>query len=176
MSIFSIHRLHSLILALIFALICALALTACGFQMRGLTNLSFKYLYMQSHNLSITKELKKSLEVNGVTIVTDQQKADLMLELLSEESDKKILSLSGGGKVKEYELTYRVNFRMRDPSSELWGETQTIEKRRDFSYDDSELLAKQFEEVRLFDDMRSFAVQEIMRKLVVQKPAPKATN
>lgn len=172
MSIFSIHRLHSLI----FVLIAALALSACGFQMRGVTNPSVKYLYIQGPNLSITKELKKSLAVNGVSIVTDQQKADLLLELLNEDSDKKILSLSGGGKIKEYELTYRVNFRMREPSSELWGEMQTVEKRRDFSYDDSELLAKQFEETRLFDDMRSFAVQELMRRLVVQKPASKATN
>lgn len=172
MSIFSIHRLH----VFVFALIGALALSACGFQMRGLTNLSFENLYIQGHNLSITKELKKSLAVNGVTVVTDQKKADLMLELLNEESDKKILSLSGGGKIKEYELTYRVNFRIRDPSSELWGETQTVEKQRDFSYDDSELLAKQFEEARLFDDMKSFAVQEIMRKLVVQKPAPKPAS
>jgi len=65
---------------------------------------------------------------------------------------------------------------LRNPSSELWGETQMIEKRRDFSYDDSELLAKQFEEARLFDDMKSFAVQEIMRRLVVQKPAPKPAS
>jgi len=172
MSIFSIHRLR----VLVFALICALAFSACGFQMRGLANLSFKNLYIQGRNLSITKELKKSLAVNGVTVVTDPQKADLMLELMSEESDKKILSLSGGGKVKEYELTYRVNFRMRDPSSELWGEMQTIEKRRDFSYDDSELLAKQFEETRLFEDMKSYAVQELMRKLVVQKPTSRPAS
>ena len=176
MPIFSIHRLHSLILVLILTLISALAFSACGFQMRGLANLSFENLYIQGPKLSITKELKKSLAVNGVTIVSDQQKADFMLELLNETSEKKILSLSGGGKVREFELIYRVNFRLRDPSSELWGETQTIEKRRDFSYDDSELLAKQFEEERLFDEMKSYAVQEIMRKLVVQKPVPKPAN
>ena len=171
MSIFSIHRLR-----LIFTLICALALTACGFQMRGLTNLSFENLYIQDHRLSITKALKKSLTANGVTVVTDQKKADLMLELMNETSEQKILSLSGGGKVREFELIYRVNFRLRDPSSELWGETQTVEGRRDFSYDDSQLLAKQFEEARLFEDIKTDAVREIMRRLVVQKPAAKAPN
>ena len=172
MSIFSIHRLRILILPLA----CALALSACGFQMRGLTNLSFENLYIQGPKLSITKDLKKSLAVNGVTVVSDQQKADLMLELLDETSEQKILSLSGGGKVREFELIYRVNFRLRDPSSELWGETQTVEGRRDFSYDDSQLLAKQFEEARLFEDIKSDAVREIMRRLVVQKPASKTTN
>jgi LPS-assembly lipoprotein len=176
MSIFSIHRLYSLILVLISTLICALALSACGFQMRGLANLSFENLYIQGPKLSITKDLKKSLAVNGVTVVADQQKADLMLELVNETSEQKILSLSGGGKVREFELIYRVNFRLRDPSSELWGEMQTIEGRRDFSYDDSQLLAKQFEEQRLFEDMKTDAVREIMRRLVVQKPASKTTN
>ncbi len=172
MPIFSINRFR----ILVYTLVCAMALTACGFQMRRLTNLSFENLYIQGHKLTITKDLKKSLVVNGVTIVTDQQQADLMLELLNEASERKILSLSGGGKVREYELLYRVNFRLRDPSSELWGETQAVEARRDFSYDDSQLLAKQFEEARLFEDMKSDAVREIMRRLVVQKPAPKATN
>jgi len=85
MSIFSINRLRILILTLI----CALALSACGFQMRGLTNLSFENLYIQGPRLSITKELNKSLAVNGVTVVTDQKKADLMLELLSETASRK---------------------------------------------------------------------------------------
>ncbi len=171
MSIFSSRHLR-----LTFTLICTLALCACGFQMRGLTNLPFENLYIEGHRLTITKDLKKSLAVNSVAIVTDQKQADLMLELMSEVSERKILSLSGGGKVREFELIYRVNFRLRDPSSELWGETQEVEARRDFSYDDSQLLAKQFEEAQLFEDMKSDAVREIMRRLVVQKPAPKATN
>jgi len=172
MSIFNVHRLR----ILTFTLICALVLSACGFQMRGLANLSFKNLYIQGNKLSITKALKKSLAVNGVTVVTDQQKADLMLELMNEASEEKILSLSGHGTVREYELFYRVNFRLRDPSSELWGEPQRVEERRDLSYDDSQLLAKQFEEARLVEDMKTDAVREIMRRLVVQKPASKTTN
>jgi LPS-assembly lipoprotein len=172
MLIFSIHRLRVLILPLL----CALALASCGFQMRGLTNLSFDTLYIQGPRLSITKDLKKALAVNDVQVVTEKEKADLMLELMSETSEQKILSLSGGGKVREYEIIYKVNFRLRDPSSELWGEVQTVEGRRDFSYDDTQLLAKQFEEDRLTDDMRADAVREIMRRLVVQKPAPKSIN
>ncbi len=172
MSIFSINRLH----ILISTLICALALSACGFQLRGLVNLSFKNLYIQGPQLSITNDLKKSLAVNDVTVVTDQQKADLMLELLSETTEQKILSLSGGGKVREFELIYRVNFRIREPSSELWGVVQTVEGRRDYSYNDSQLLAKQSEEARLLENVKSDAVREIMRRLVVQKPAPKPAS
>jgi len=151
-------------------LMCILAFTACGFQMRGVADLSFSKLYIQGPNISIAKDLKKLLKVNGVTVVSQPEQAELMLDLMSEDNEKRILSLSGGGLVREYELFYRVNFRLRDPGSEVWGQTQRIEERRDFSYDDSQLLAKQFEEARLIDDMKNDAIRELMRLLVVQKP------
>lgn len=163
MPIFSTARLY--------ILICAVALTACGFQMRGMADLAFENLYIQGGPLSISKDLKKSLATNGVKVVSNPEQAELMLELMSEASEKRILSLSGRGLVREFELFYRVHFRLREPSSEVWGEMQTVEGRRDFSYDDSQLLAKQSEEVRLYDDMRADAVREIMRRLVVQKPS-----
>jgi LPS-assembly lipoprotein len=122
-----------------------LALTACGFQLRGTADLAFKNLYMQGSKLTINKNL-------------------------SEQREQKILSLSGGGKVREFEIIYRVSFRLRSPSSETWGPVQTVENRRDFSYDDSQLLAKEAEEERLLEDMRNAATREIMRLLVVQKP------
>lgn len=147
-----------------------LALTACGFEMRGTADLAFKNLHMQGANLSIKKDLIKTLKVNGVTVVDDEQKAELLMEMLSEQREQNILSLGGRGVVREFELVYRVNFRLRNPESETWGAVQSVEGRRDYSYDDTQLLAKQFEEQRLFEDMRNDAVREIMRLLVVQKP------
>ncbi|CAG0972484.1 LPS-assembly lipoprotein LptE [Methylophilaceae bacterium] len=157
-------------LSRILVLASALALAACGFEMRGTADLSFDTLHMRGANLSVNKDLKKSLKVNGVTVVEDETKADLLVEMMSEQREQNILSLSGAGVVREFELVYRVNFRMRNPASETWGEVQTVEGRRDFAYDDAQLLAKQFEEQRLFEDMRIDAVREIMRRLVVQKP------
>ena len=147
-----------------------LALTACGFQLRGTADLAFKNLYMQGSKLTINKNLTRSLKVNGVTVVDNPEKAELFLEMLSEQREQKILSLSGGGKVREFEIIYRVSFRLRSPSSETWGPVQTVENRRDFSYDDSQLLAKEAEQQRLLEDMRNAATREIMRLLVVQKP------
>lgn len=166
MRMFSFTRLQ----LILWGLICAMALSACGFQMRGMQNMAFENLYIQG-NLSISKALKKSLAVNGVKIVSDPEQAQLMLELMGESSEKRILSLSGTGVVREFELYYRVHFRMRDPASETWGEVQMVEGRRDYSYTDAELLAKSFEEIRLNDEMHADAVREIMRRLIVQKPS-----
>jgi len=150
-------------------LLCATILTACGFQLRGVADLSFHNIYIQGATLTISKDLKKTLIVNDITIVSSPEKAELMLELISESPEKRILSLSGKGVVSEYELFYRVHFRVRDPSSEIWEAVQTIEERRDYSFDNTQLLAKEGEELRLNNDMHADAVREIMRRLSVHK-------
>lgn len=154
-----------------FSAACVLLLSACGFQMRGLADLSFETIHIQGANLTVSKDLKKALAINDVTIVNSAEKADLVLELMNETYEKRILSLSGRGRVTEYELVYTLNFRTRAAGSELWGQPQSIEGRRDFSYDDTQVLAKSYEEARLREDMQSDAVREIMRRLVAQKPS-----
>ncbi len=147
-----------------------LSLSACGFAPRGTANLAFHSLYMQGSKLTINKDLIKALKVNGIEIVTDAEKAEMFLETLSESSTQVILSLSGDGRVREYQLVYKASYRIRDAANPLWNAVQTIEGKRDFSYDDTQLLAKQFEEARLLDDMKTDAVRSIMRSLVLHKP------
>ena len=153
------------------SLVSLFMLSGCGFEMRGKADLSFDTIYIQGPNYTVAKDLRKALTVNGVTVVTSPEEADLLLEFLSETYDRRILSLSGRGRVTEYELIYNLNFRTRSTGSELWGPVQTIEGRRDFSYDDTQVLAKSYEEARLREDMQADAVREIMRRLVAQKPA-----
>ncbi len=147
-----------------------LALGACGFHLRGQADLSFQNLYVQQAGApGIATELRRALRSNGITVVETPKQAEMLLELMGEGYEKRILSLSGGGKVREYELLYHVNFRTRESGSELWGPMQTVEGRRDYSFDDAQLLAKEGEEARLNSDMRADAVREILRRLSVQK-------
>jgi len=146
-------------------------LSACGFQLRGAADLSFKKLYIQGSNLSISRDLKRSLKGSGIQIVETAEDAELLLEMLSESNQKRILSLSGGGLVREFELNYLVSFRVRDVSNPTWGPVQTVNTRRDFSYDDKALLGKGDEEGRLNADMRSDAIREVLRRLSAFKPA-----
>lgn len=151
-------------------LMAVLALTACGFHLRGQADLSFSSIYIQKHGSpAIAKTLERSLKSNGISVVPVPEEAELHLELMGEKSTKNILSLSGGGKVREYELIYEVTLRMRDGANPLWDTPQTIELRRDYSYDDTQVLAKEGEEARLFNDMRTDATREIMRRLSVRK-------
>jgi LPS-assembly lipoprotein len=155
------------------ALLLSLTLAACGFQLRGMADLSFKNLYIQGAKLSISRDLKQSFKANSIQVVENAEDAELLLEMMSEGYEKRILSLSGGGLVREYELNYRVSFRTRTPDSPTWSAVQTVLSRRDFSYNDNALLGKLDEEAMLISDMHKDAVREVLRRLTAIKPVAK---
>jgi LPS-assembly lipoprotein len=159
-------------------MLCALSLAACGFHLRGVSDLAFHSLYIQKSGApGLAAGLTRSLKFNGISVVNAPELAELQLDLLSEAYEKRILSLSGGGKVSEYELLYHVTFRTRTAGTDPWGPPQTIEQRRDYSFDNTLLLAKEGEEARLNNDMRNDAIREIIRRLSAQKPRqPSAAN
>ena len=152
----------------------ALLLGACGFHLRGQSALAmpFQTLYVKSANdyAPFITELKHAIEVNNVQIADSPEQAQLTLHIVSETTDKQILSLSGGGRVREYRLQYRVSLRLYDKKQQDWLAPEEITLRRDFSYDDVQVLAKEQEEAMLFQNMRSDAVQQLLRRLNHAKP------
>lgn len=169
----SLHAIASRYLnsALILVLASSLLLSACGFQLRGVTQLSFKNLHIQGSTLSISRDLKHAFKTNGITLVEKSESAELLVEMLGETYEKRIQSLSGGGLVREFELNYRVTFRTREATKPTWSSVQTVQSRRDFSYDDKALLGKAEEEQMLISDMHKDAVREVLRRLSAIKPS-----
>jgi LPS-assembly lipoprotein len=158
--------------------LCVATLAACGFQLRGTSDLSFSTIFIQHHGASsIAKHLQRSFASSGVQVLSSAEGAEMQLELLSENTRRQILSLSGSGTVREYEVIYQVTLRIRPASEELWSAPQIIETRRDYSFDNSQLLAKEAEEARLFNDMRNDTAREIMRRLsAIKASKPSAAN
>lgn len=158
------HQRHLLLIG------CLFVLSACGFHLRGTSELAFKSIHIQQHGASvIARNLQRNLLSSGVQVLATPEGAEMHLELSAENTRRDILSLSGAGKVREYELIYQVTVRMRPGTETLWSAPQVIESRRDYSYDDTQRLAKETEEARLYNDMRSEAVREIMRRLSTQR-------
>ena len=148
-----------------FLLLLISSLISCGFHLRGAADVAFSSIFIQGNTLVISKKLVKSLNTNGVKVLPTAEGAELLLEMVGEESEKRILSLAGTGKVNEFELYYRVHYRTKHAAEALWSSTQTVESRRDFTYSDANLLAKQGEEKRLFESMQDDVLSNIMRKL-----------
>ena len=145
------------------------SLIGCGFHLRGTSDVSFSSIFIQGNTLTISKNLSKSLSTNGVKVLNSAEGAELLLEMVGEESEKRILSLAGTGTVNEFELYYRVHYRSKLAGAELWSQVQTVEARRDFTYSDANLLAKQGEEKRLNENMQQDVISNLTRRLSALK-------
>jgi LPS-assembly lipoprotein len=151
------------------ALLMLLIISSCGFHMRGMTEISFKTISLEGKELSFTINLKKVLNSNKVAIVSSTENPELRVELLSEESEKRILSLSGQGLVREFEIFYRVRYRIKTIDSEIWSQENIIETRKDFTYSDSNLIGKEEEERQLNEAMRNEAITNLFNQIQLIK-------
>jgi LPS-assembly lipoprotein len=149
-------------------------LAACGFHLRGEAHYNFDTLFVNAPlSQPLTTELRRSLEGIGTAqLVATPDKAQVILDITSVENNKLILSLSGGGKVSEFLLTKRVLFRVHDAVGNDWLPASEVLVRRSYTYSDTEALAKEAQEQRLWREMQDDAVQQIVRRLQsAKKPA-----
>ena len=154
----------------------AFALAGCGFQLRGSADVPFETLYLPNSNTGIALDLKRNIQSGTrAKVVDDPKTAQAILQFTEETRSKEILSLTGTGRVREFQLRYRIGFRVHDGKGGEYVPQSVIQLTRDVTFNDSEILAKESEEQLLFRDMQSDMVQQIMRRLAAaQKPKPPA--
>lgn len=162
----------------VYALTLAIAVTlcACGFQLRGSNGqnaLPFKTVYVGfPENSPVGIELKRYIRATDDTaIVTDPKAAQAVLELLSESRQKVILTLNSQGRVREYSLIYKLRFRVTDGKGQQLMEPTEIALKRDITFNESQVIAKEKEEEMLYRDMQGDLVQQILRRLAALKTA-----
>jgi LPS-assembly lipoprotein len=154
----------------------SLLLTACGFQLRGAAILPYDTLHVVSSTpTGFASDFRRAVVASRRTRIVDRaQDAQATLHVINETREKSILSLSGGGRVREYDLRYRVTYRVTDRDNKELRPTTQIILRRDLSYNDVDTLSKESEEALLYRDMQADAVNQVLRQL--QTPQPVAAR
>ncbi len=71
--------------------------------------------------------------------------------------------------MSEFQLRYRVSFRLTDSKNREHIPATEIVLRRDYSFSDQQVLSKESEEALLFRDMRGDAVRQLVRRLQAAK-------
>ncbi|BBB65131.1 LPS assembly lipoprotein LptE [Undibacterium sp. TC4M20W] len=153
------------------AIMSIMLLSACGFALRGPVALPFKSIYIgMPESSALGGELRRHIRANGQTqIMSEAKDAQVVLEVLSETREKQILSLNSQGRVREYNLIYNFRFRVRNNVGKEYLEPVDLQLKRNITFNESQVLAKEAEEVLLYRDMQSDLVQQIMRRLAVVK-------
>lgn len=148
----------------------AVGLTACGFALRQAPNYPFSTVFVRvAEASSLGNELKRNLAAGGrLEVVTDPKRLDsveVVLEILTDQREKSVASLTSAGQVREFQLRTRVKFRLRTPQGkELIADTELLQQ-RDISYTETQALSKEAEEQLLYRNMQTDIVQQIMRRL-----------
>ena len=150
-------------------IVAALVLLAqgCGFQLRGSQTLPIERLYLSLPvNSPIGAEIGRVVRSStNATVVSNRTEAQAIVELLGEQREREVLSINAQGRAREYQLRLRTTFRVVDQEGiELIAPTSLI-ARRDISFNESELLAKESEEALLYRDMQSDLVRQIVNRL-----------
>jgi LPS-assembly lipoprotein len=148
-----------------------LLLAGCGFRMRGTADVPFQTIHVPGATTGIALDLKRNIE-NGTRarVVDDPKAAQAILQFTEESRSREILSLTSAGRVREFQLRYRVGFRVHDGKGGEFVPPSVIQLTRDMTYSDAEILAKEQEEQLLFRDMQSDMVRQILRRLASTKP------
>ena len=154
------------------ALLAATLVAGCGFQMRGSYTLPYESLYLNLPEYSeIGAGLRRNLRAASGTRLTDRpEDAQAIFQPSGEVRERLILSLSGGGRVREVRLRYRFAYRITDNKGINLSAPGEIEMLRDMTYDDSNILSKEQEEALLWRDMQNDVVQQLLRRLAAAKP------
>jgi LPS-assembly lipoprotein len=162
------------------ALVIVTLLAGCGFKLRGSNgtyHMPFQTIFVGFPDTSpLGTELKRNLRAADHVVVLDKPEgADAQLVVMSETRGRQILSLNNLGRVREYLLTYTLQFRVMDASGAQMLAPTEITLKRSMEFNEQEVLAKEAEATLLYRDMQSDLVQQILRRLAAMKPAPAAS-
>lgn len=172
-------------------------LAACGFKLRGSTDLPAHKLPFATIALTLAPtsefyaQLKRNIEASSAgTRVVDAGEAEAILAVLGDTSQKNILSLNASGRAREYQLVRTFSFKVQAnnpaaaPAPQVkytdapavapteYVPASTIVLRREVTYSDDLVLSKEGEEALLWRDIQNDLVQQLMRRLATAKLQP----
>ena len=163
----NINKLATLYLV---SCILLLSLQSCGFRMRGSVQLppEMEMTYIQgAGSATMMQELRRSLTASGATLVTEVDQASAILEIIQAHQDRRVLTVGSTARVREYELSYTVEFGVQRRDGTVLVPVQTLELRRDYVFDENDVLGKGSEEELVRREMEREVAQSLLRRLRV---------
>ena len=146
---------------LIFYLLLLLVLNSCGFQLRKPIDLDYQSYAIIGDSAEISNLLDKQFSFADIK-KNSGESADLVIEIMTNDSTKRILSLAGNGQVGEFELIQTIEYRFKTKGR--WSEPRKLEAIREYTYDPTLYNAARAEESYLKDSM----IEQLSRSLITE--------
>lgn len=131
------------------AAVSALLLTACGFTFRGETHfpavMADTYIETSDRYSPFYRELVTVLRQNDIRVVGTPAEARTTIRVLTDDTGRRLLSVTTSNVPAEYEVYYRVRFAVMVEGKEVVPPEQ-LALTRSYSFDETAVLGKSREE------------------------------
>ena len=144
-------------------------LAGCGFQLRGEPAVGIRALHISSTAPSgIANDIRRSLSSGPTKVVAGPTDAQAHLRILMEGREKSVHTITGTGRVYEFQLRLVVRYDLLVPGRELPLIAPTeAEARRIITYSETAPIAKEAEEQLLYKDMQVELAGRILRQIAL---------
>jgi LPS-assembly lipoprotein len=141
-------------------------ITSCGYSMRGSLNLppSLEKISVYSGSYSdLVNSINSTLQNSGITVTSSNSKHLYRIVVISEELNRRQLSMNITGRVNEYELIYEVKYEINSPNEKNLSDSIILY--RDYSFDENNVMGNSDREDDIHKEMISTASTLIFNKL-----------
>jgi LPS-assembly lipoprotein len=149
------------------ALLLCLA-AGCGWRLQGTEKLpqvmAVTYVETPDRYTDFNRALRERLAASGSRLVASSGAATAVLKVHKDESGRRILSVSSRNTPEEYVVYYSVEYSVSSGGTELIPR-QRLELSRDYSYDETAVLAKEREQAVLREALARDLAGLVLRQI-----------
>lgn len=155
------------------AVLLAVALSACGFHLRGNIPLpdGIKNMYLFAPKGSFKEVLEEVLPNGGAVLASSKAGGDVVLNIKKATTERTVGTLDERGKVDSYNIVFRVKYVLEDPQGKQIRKATLKESRR-YNFDPELVIESESEEADLLEDMERDIALRIVRQLATVTDYP----
>ncbi len=148
-------------------IILALLVNACGYHLRGSggggLSKELKLIYLDGGSSQFREQFRHVLSSSKGKLSSSAQEAGVIVKIIDENLNRRVLSLSSRGRSNEVELDYHVTYDL-NKSNKVLLSGQPIQIRRQYFNDQEDIMAKDNEEKVIRNEIYQQAVQNILNR------------
>lgn len=160
-------------------LLAAVLLSGCGYRLCNPCiawpeNVAQVFVSSSDPSSTVYRELQRNLASQGLEVTPSEAAADVVFVLLRESQEQRLLAVGNGNEPAEYELIYKVSYRIDQRNLEpsglpfLLGPVKVVESRRAQVFNSAAVLAVEREALSLYDEMARYLANQISRSALGQ--------
>jgi LPS-assembly lipoprotein len=140
----------------------------CGFQLAGSGNLpagmSVTYIDSAAPRSEFSNSLIEALRSRGIELADSRSEAGATLVVSEDTTDQRAISFTARNIPREYEVYYSITFALEVGGQPLV-EPEYLIARRNYTYDETEVLGKELEETQLRRALADDLARQVVRRI-----------